>query len=214
LVSADVRARPVAQRAAFEAQISTKVLRQDSSRSSVAARLAPKKYADHISHDVKGTRAQLPAGDPYHRGWSAARRVCSTACIRRRRWRPTRRQRRYCASALSRNFAVEGGHNASKRDELAPLRSIVSSRQRAVNRFANSRVVMSARRTPPSGTTCWRGQFNIRWVVLMEVRPLRWVLEGLREHMSDETNATGERRRRWRLGSVARASSGRPERPP
>src|SRR5258706_4004167 len=92
-----------------------------------------------------------------------------------------RRQRRYCASALSRNFAVEGGHNASKRDELAPLRSIVSSRQRAVNRFANSRVVMSARRTPPSRATCWRGQFNIRWVVLMEVRPLRWVLEGLRE---------------------------------
>jgi hypothetical protein len=34
---------------------------------------------------------------------------------------------------------------------------------------------MSARRTPPSGATCWRGQFNIRWVVLMEVRPLRWV---------------------------------------
>jgi hypothetical protein len=97
----------------------------------------------------QGTRAQLPAGDPDHRGWSAARRVCSTACIRRRRWRPTRRQRRYCASALSRNFAVEGGHNASKRDELAPLRSIVSSRQRAVNRFANGRVVMSARRTPP-----------------------------------------------------------------
>ena len=31
--------------------------------------------------------------------------------------------------------------------------------------------------------------------------------------MSDETDATGERRRRWRLGSVARASSGRPERP-
>src|SRR5258707_6953231 len=118
-----------------------------------------------------------------------------------------------CASALSRNFAVEGGHNASERDELAPLRSIVSGRQRAVNRFANSRVVMSARRTPPSGATCWRGQFNIRWVVLMEVRPLRWVLEGLREHMSDETDATGERRRRWRLGSVARASSGRPERP-
>src|SRR5260370_898527 len=88
-----------------------------------------------------------------------------------------------CASALSRNFAVEGGHNASKRDELAPLRSIVSSRQRAVNRFANSRVVMSARRTPPSGATCWRGQFNIRWVVLMEVRPLRWVLEGLREEL-------------------------------
>src|SRR5260370_21164660 len=92
-----------------------------------------------------------------------------------------------CASALSRNYAVEGGHNASKRDELAPLRSIVSSRQRAVNRFANSRVVMSARRTPPSRATCWRGQFNIRWLVLIEVRPLRWVLEGLREHMSDET---------------------------
>src|SRR6266446_2778918 len=110
-------------------------------------------------------------------------------------------------------FRCRRGHNASKRDELAPLRSIVSSRQRAVNRFANSRVVMSARRTPPSGTTCWRGQFNIRWVVLMEVRPLRWVLEGLREHMSDETDATGERRRRWRLGSVGRASSGRPERP-
>src|SRR5260370_22789062 len=31
-----------------------------------------------------------------------------------------------------------------------------------------------------SGATCWRGQFNIRWVVLVEVRPLRWVLEGLR----------------------------------
>ena len=31
--------------------------------------------------------------------------------------------------------------------------------------------------------------------------------------MSDETDATGERRRRWRLGSVARSSSGRPERP-
>ena len=58
----------------------------------------------------QGTRGQLPAGDPYHRGWSAARRVCSTACIRRRRWRPTRRQRRYCASALSRNFPVEGGY--------------------------------------------------------------------------------------------------------
>src|SRR6266436_4452166 len=38
---------------------------------------------------------------------------------------------------------------------------------------------MSARRTPPSRATCWRGQFNIRWVVLMEVRPLRWVLETL-----------------------------------
>src|SRR5258707_13145630 len=110
-------------------------------------------------------------------------------------------------------FRCRRGHNASKRDELAPLRSIVSSRQRAVNRFANSRAVMSARRTPPSGATCWRGQFNIRWVVLMEVRPLRWVLEGLREHMSDETDATGERRRRWRLGRVGRASSGRPERP-
>src|SRR6266481_5062216 len=34
-----------------------------------------------------------------------------------------------------------------------------------------------------------------------------------RKHMSDETDATGERRRRWRLGSVGRASSGRPERP-
>src|SRR5262249_6337695 len=34
-------------------------------------------------------------------------------------------------------------------------------------------------------------------------RPLRWVLEGLREHKSDETDPTGERRRRWRLGSVA-----------
>src|SRR6266436_734721 len=28
----------------------------------------------------QGTRGLLPAGDPYHRGWSAARRVCSTAC--------------------------------------------------------------------------------------------------------------------------------------
>src|SRR6266481_6241376 len=53
-----------------------------------------------------------------------------------------------CASALSRNFAVEGGHNASKRDELAPLRSIVSSRQRAVNRFANSRVVNVSTKDP------------------------------------------------------------------
>jgi hypothetical protein len=51
-------------------------LRADA-RKWTAARLAPKKYGDHISHDVRG---QLPAGDPYHRGWSAARRVCSTAC--------------------------------------------------------------------------------------------------------------------------------------
>src|SRR5258706_13275050 len=85
---------------------------------------------------------------------------------------------------LSQNFAVEGGHNASKRDELAPLRSIVSSRQRAVNRFANGRVVMSARRTPPSGATCWRGQFNIRWGVAMEVRRLRWFVEVLAVQMS------------------------------
>src|SRR5262249_3892805 len=35
------------------------------------------------------------------------------------------------------------------------------------------------------------------------LRPLRWVLEGLKERMSDETDATGEPRRRWRLGSVA-----------
>jgi hypothetical protein len=35
LVSAAVRARPVAQRAAFEAQIPTEVLRQDQSRSAV-----------------------------------------------------------------------------------------------------------------------------------------------------------------------------------
>ena len=49
----------------------------------------------------QGTRGQLPAGDPYHRGWSAARRVCSTPCIRPRRWRPTRRQRRYCTGALT-----------------------------------------------------------------------------------------------------------------
>src|SRR6266436_2367956 len=35
LASQDVRARPVAQRAAFEAQIPTEVLRQDQSRSSV-----------------------------------------------------------------------------------------------------------------------------------------------------------------------------------
>jgi hypothetical protein len=34
-VSAAVRARPVAQRAAFEAQIPTEVLRQDQSRSAV-----------------------------------------------------------------------------------------------------------------------------------------------------------------------------------
>ena len=34
-LSAAVRARPVAERAAFEAQISTKVLRQDQSRSAV-----------------------------------------------------------------------------------------------------------------------------------------------------------------------------------
>jgi hypothetical protein len=43
LASQDVRARPVAQRAAFEAQISTKVLRQDSSRSPVHHRVVPGK---------------------------------------------------------------------------------------------------------------------------------------------------------------------------
>ncbi len=58
-MSAAVRARPVAQRAAFEAQIPTEVLRQDQSRSSVAARLAPKKYGDHISHGVKGPGANF-----------------------------------------------------------------------------------------------------------------------------------------------------------
>src|SRR5260370_7455503 len=64
LVSAAVRARPVAQRAAFEAQISTEVLRQDQSRSSVAARLAPKKYGDHISHDGKGPGPNFPPAIP------------------------------------------------------------------------------------------------------------------------------------------------------
>ena len=44
-MSAAVRARPVAQRAAFEAQISTKVLRQDSSRSPVHHEGAARKAA-------------------------------------------------------------------------------------------------------------------------------------------------------------------------
>ena len=59
MVSAAVRARPVAQRAAFKAQIPTEVLRHDQNRSSVAGRLAPKKYGDHISHDVKGPGANF-----------------------------------------------------------------------------------------------------------------------------------------------------------
>jgi hypothetical protein len=63
-----------------------------------AGKLAPKKYGDRISHDV--TRAQLPAVDPYRRGWSAARGVRSTASIRRRRGRSTRWQRKHCMGAL------------------------------------------------------------------------------------------------------------------
>src|SRR6266478_7836072 len=62
LVSADVRARPVAQRAAFEAHISTKVLRQDSSRSPV----------HHEGSAGKAALSVFTAGCPpdLNEGWS------------------------------------------------------------------------------------------------------------------------------------------------
>src|SRR5260221_5860224 len=46
------------------------------------------------------------------------------------------------------------------------------------------------------------------------LRPLRWVLEGLRERISDETDATGERRVGRGCRKRACASSGRPRAPP
>src|SRR5258708_1496790 len=72
LVSAAVRARPVAQRAAFEAQIPTEVLRQDQSRSSV-------------HHEGCAGKAALPVSRRHvHRaqdeGWSRPdRRSTATA---------------------------------------------------------------------------------------------------------------------------------------
>ena len=60
------------------------------------------------------------------------------------------------------------------------------------------------RRHPRAATLPWPPQHRAYGAIYRaSLRPLRWILEGLRERMSDETDATGERRRRWRLGSVA-----------
>src|SRR6266478_7225231 len=92
-----------------QARIQRDRLRVDT-RKWMAARLAPKKYGDHISHDVKGPGPNFQPAILITVDGQPPDEFARQLAYDEGSGRPTRRQRRYCASALSRNFAVELGH--------------------------------------------------------------------------------------------------------